>query len=102
MHMYAPYNPIIKGQDKSQIKWTVYIWGGGIINGHLIGPVFFDRPLNSLMYLQFLENDLPELLAGLPNHVTNNMTLSVFIDDKEIERVDFLPFLRIHIDDRLD
>ena len=38
----------------------------GIIDGHLIGPVFLPQRLNEQIYTNFLQNELPQILENLP------------------------------------
>lgn len=46
-----------------QHQWKVNVWCG-ILDGEIIGPHFYENNLNRGMYLQFLQNDLHELLEN--------------------------------------
>ncbi|KYN28169.1 hypothetical protein ALC57_02415, partial [Trachymyrmex cornetzi] len=50
----------------------LHVWVG-ICNGEVIGPYFFERTINSPMYLEFLENDLPAYLENVPFTVRLNL-----------------------------
>ena len=55
-----------------QHRWSLNVWGG-IIGSTIIGPYFFNGHLNGEMYLQFLQNELPRLLANVPLITRNRM-----------------------------
>jgi len=47
-----------------QYQWKVNVWCG-ILDGQVIGPYFFENDINRVMYLQFLQNNLFELLENI-------------------------------------
>lgn len=54
--------------ESSSIKsanFSLNVWAG-IIGDNLLGPFFLSHILNGENYLQFLQNDLPELLDDVP------------------------------------
>lgn len=54
-------NPRVKRQRKFQRRFSVNVWAG-VIGNRLIGPFYLPDILDGPNYLQFLTNDLPELL----------------------------------------
>lgn len=64
-HYYASENPHFFRQVDNQHRWSLNVWGG-IIGEHVVGPHFFDGTLTGTIYLNFLENNLPQLLVNLP------------------------------------
>lgn len=54
-------NPHKKRQTSSQRKFSVNVWAG-VIGRNLVGPYFLPERLNGNNYLEFLQNDLPELV----------------------------------------
>lgn len=52
-------------QDKSQYQFKVNLWTG-ILNGKVIGPFELQGNLDGDSYLNFLQNDLQELLEDIP------------------------------------
>lgn len=65
MHYWSRNNPHWMEQIDHQHRWSVNVWCG-IIDGQIIGPFVFNDHLNGNRYLEFLENDLPELLENVP------------------------------------
>ncbi|KAL0892876.1 hypothetical protein ABMA27_014561 [Loxostege sticticalis] len=63
-HYWSDSNPRVIRPDHFQFRFSVNVWAG-IVNGTLLGPVFLER-LNTDTYLQFLQNELPELLLDVP------------------------------------
>lgn len=55
-------NPRVKRQSSFQRKFSVNVWAG-VIGRNLIGPYFLPERLNGDIYLNFLINDLPELVV---------------------------------------
>lgn len=73
-HYYATENPHVMRQVDHQHRWSLNVWGG-IVGGYVVGPHFFDGHLNGPMYLNFMQNVLPILLANIPQHTRNRMWL---------------------------
>lgn len=71
-HFYAVENPRIFRERDYQHRWSINVWGG-VIGCNVIGPHFFDGHLTGQIYLQFLRNDLPALLANLPPNMLAQM-----------------------------
>lgn len=63
-HFYSTVNPHQKIIISKQNHWSVNVWGG-ILGDRIIGPHFFNGNLNGAIYLDFLQNILPNLL-GVP------------------------------------
>lgn len=63
-HHWAPkeQNPHQKRPRAFQRRFSANVWAG-VIGNRLIGPHFLPDNLNGDNYLDFLQNDLPELLA---------------------------------------
>uniref|UniRef100_A0ABD2XHU5 Tc1-like transposase DDE domain-containing protein n=1 Tax=Trichogramma kaykai TaxID=54128 RepID=A0ABD2XHU5_9HYME len=62
---WSENNPRWTREVENQRRWTLNVWGG-IVGDRLVGPHYFEGPLNGAMYIQFLQNDLPRLLQGNP------------------------------------
>lgn len=63
-HYWSAENPHwVRGVDH-QNRWSLTTWCG-ILNGILIGPYFFETHVNAENYLNFLINELPNLLADV-------------------------------------
>lgn len=74
MHYYATENPHWVREVQHQNHWSVNAWCG-ILNTRIIGPYFFNEPLNGRSYLQFLQQELPLLLGELDDNEQVNMWL---------------------------
>lgn len=72
MHYYATENPHWMRNVDSQRVWSLNVWGG-IIGDFVVGPHFFEGPLNGDNYLNFLIMVLPELLEDIPLNVHQNL-----------------------------
>ena len=73
-HQYSYENPHAFMERQHQRRFSLNVWGG-IIGDQLVGPHFFDGPLNGDAYLNFLRNDLPQLLENVPIETRLNMWL---------------------------
>lgn len=60
-HYWSDVNPHWHRQIDNQNRWSIHVWCG-IVNGHLIGPYFFEGNVNGHNFLQFLRDHLPVLL----------------------------------------
>lgn len=69
IHTWADENPNLLRIANSQYQFSVNIWAG-IIDDEIIGPVVLPNRLNHESYLNFISNDLPELI---PLHVRDRM-----------------------------
>ncbi|XP_050307516.1 uncharacterized protein LOC126744202 [Anthonomus grandis grandis] len=80
LHHWAPKqeNPYAKRQNSFQYRFSVNVWAG-VIGNQVIGPHYLPDNLNGDNYLEFLQNDLPELLAEVP--VFNEDVPIVFQND---------------------
>ena len=65
MHHWAVENPRIIRDHHFQHHFGVNLWAG-IMNGAIIGPFELPARLRGPDYLNFLQNDLPNLLENLP------------------------------------
>lgn len=61
LHTWADENPHSLRVANSQYQFSINIWAG-IIGNDVIGPVVLPNRLDQESYLNFLRNDLPELL----------------------------------------
>lgn len=74
VHSWAIENPHEMREDRSQRQFKVNLWAG-IFNGQILGPVELPAILNGQNYLQFLQNDLVELLEDTPIALRRTMWL---------------------------
>lgn len=65
-HYYEYENPHAVIHSKHQHRFQALNVWAGILGRHVIGPVFLPRRLNGENYLNFLRNDLPNLLEDVP------------------------------------
>lgn len=72
MHYWSQTNPHWMREVDHQNRWSVNVWCG-ILGDRIIGPFVFDGHLNGESYLNFLENDLPNLLEDIPLDVRASM-----------------------------
>lgn len=66
MHYYSTVNPFWVREIQNQNHWSLNVWCG-IKNLQIIGPYFFHEPLTGHRYLNFLQNELPQLLEEVDN-----------------------------------
>lgn len=71
-HQWMEENPHAIVQKKHQQQFSCSVWGG-IINNTLVGPHFFENRLNGQMYVEFLRNELNQLLEDVPLNIRCNM-----------------------------
>ena len=71
MHYWANKNPRWMRTVPSQHPWSVNYWCG-IFGDRVIGPYFFEGRLTGLVYANFLQNVLPQLMEDVPLHVRMN------------------------------
>lgn len=57
MHYYATENPFWVREVQQQNHWSLNVWCG-IYHNRIIGPHFFNEPLNGPSYLNSLREDL--------------------------------------------
>lgn len=69
---WAQENQHLMRVGNFQERFGVNVWAG-VIGTRIIGPIFFQGPLTGERYLQFLENDIEELLMDLPLAVSERM-----------------------------
>lgn len=55
---------LIHRQIDNQNRWSLDVWCG-ILNGHLIGPYFFNGNVDIFNFLELLRDHLPELLEDV-------------------------------------
>lgn len=65
LHFWADENPHAIIQNKHQQRFMVNVWAG-IIGNNLIGPFVLEERLNGEIYLQFLQQNLNNLLEDVP------------------------------------
>ena len=64
-HYWSSNNPHWMKETHFQQIWGVNVWCG-LYNGRVIGPYFYQGTLTGANYLNFLQNELPELLEKIP------------------------------------
>lgn len=64
LHTWADENPNLIRVANSQYQFSINVWAG-IIGNDIIGPIILPNRLDHVSYLNFLRNDLPELLPVL-------------------------------------
>lgn len=64
-HEYSDVNPHSVTPRHFQREFKINVWIG-IIDRYLIGPVILPNRLNGETYLEFLQNNLPDLLDEVP------------------------------------
>lgn len=74
LHHYSDTNPHLTRPRNFQRRWVLNVWGG-ILGENIIGPHFFDEPLDGERYSEFLRNELPLLLEDVPLNLRYNMWL---------------------------
>lgn len=72
LHVWSEENPHAKRVKKVQRQFSVNLWAG-IIGGRLIGPFVLPDRLNGAAYLDFLQNELPDLLHDVPEETRRSM-----------------------------
>lgn len=73
-HIYwSENNPHLTVERRDQHIFSVNVWCG-ILSNRIIGPFFYDSNLNGERYLQFLQNDLEDMLDELPLNLLQNFT----------------------------
>lgn len=65
LHEWSHENPHKKREGKFQERFKVNVWAG-ILHKNLIGPFILPDNLNANNYLEFLVNELPNLLEDVP------------------------------------
>lgn len=71
-HVYAVENPHAIKINHFQHEFKLNVWIG-IIGNFIVGPVILPQRLTGNIYLQFLQNTLPDLLDDLPIQLRINM-----------------------------
>lgn len=75
-HYYSDENPNIFRTLNRQHRWSVNVWGG-IIGTRIVGPYFFNGNLNGDMFLTFIRDNLPILLATIPLNIRQRMWMQL-------------------------
>lgn len=75
-HYYSDSNQHQYRVIRNQNKWSINVWGG-TLGPYLIGPYFFEGPLNGMMFLDFLLHQLPMLLEEVPLNIRTTMWLQL-------------------------
>lgn len=71
-HVWADENPHALFIRNNQYRFSVSVWGG-IVGDNLLGPYFLPPRLNAELYLEFLDQTLPELLEEVPLAIRQTM-----------------------------
>lgn len=65
IHFWANENPRAVRRTNFQHRFSVNLWAG-MIGNQLVGPIEIPTNLNSVRYLEFLQNELAGLLEDVP------------------------------------
>lgn len=68
LHSWQLSNPHLMREQRSQYQFKINYWTG-ILNGKIIGPFELPGNLSGQSYLNFLQNDLPNLMEDVPEEV---------------------------------
>lgn len=71
-HLWQQENPHHVEQRRPQIKFGFNVWCG-IVGSRILGPFIFEGTLNGNLYLQFLQNDLENMLDNLDLESRRNL-----------------------------
>lgn len=71
-HAWETENPRLKKDRHFQHEFKINVWCG-VIGNTLLGPIELPPNLNGESYLNFLNNDLVDLLGDLPLQLRRNM-----------------------------
>jgi len=63
-HYWSDENPHWYRPVDHRNRWSLMVWCG-IVNGHLIGPYFFEQNVDKYSYLQLLRDHLSGLLENV-------------------------------------
>lgn len=73
-HYYSNINPHWVRHVDNQHRWKVIVWCG-ILDGHIIGPHFFDDNVTGDSYLRMLRDVLPRMLEFVDENTVQHMWL---------------------------
>lgn len=73
-HYWSKENPHWLREGNFQNVWGINVWCG-IIDGQIIGPKFYEGTLNGLRYLNFLQDELPQLMEDVPLDIRRSMII---------------------------
>jgi len=76
LHIWAEENPHAIRPSRFQQQFSVNVWAA-IINDELVGPVELPQVMNSLNFLNFLQNEFSDLLDDLPLATRRKMWLQL-------------------------
>jgi len=71
-HYYSRINPHWVRHIDNQHRWKINVWCG-IIDGHIVGPYFFEGNVTGAEYLNLLQNELSEMLEDINLNTVQNM-----------------------------
>lgn len=71
-HRWSDENPHATVESNFQHRFSVNVWCG-MFNNQLLGPVVLEHRLTGARYLEFLENNLTDLLDDVPLDIRQNM-----------------------------
>lgn len=63
-HYWSDVNPHWFRTVNRQRRWGLMVWCG-IVNGHFIGPYFFEENVNQHTYLRLIRDELPGLMEDV-------------------------------------
>lgn len=64
MHMWDTENPKVAREMSFQKRFSINVWAA-VIGDRFLGPHIFQGNLNGVMYLDFLQHDLPQILDAI-------------------------------------
>jgi hypothetical protein len=96
-HIWAEENPKAIVETHHQVHFKFNVWAD-VVDNFLLGPVILPGNLTGDSFLEFLENNLPDLLVDVPLQVRQNMWFQ--LDNgkkilKYLENYDLIHFFKI-------
>lgn len=67
MHMWDTENPKQTRESSFQRRFNINVWAA-VIGDRFLGPHIFQGSLNGIMYLDFLQHNLPQLLDAIDHN----------------------------------
>lgn len=71
-HYYSVENPHWARETHRQRRWSVNVWAA-VVGDYAIGPVFIEGNVTGETYLQFIREELDQLLQVVPEEERNNI-----------------------------
>ena len=75
MHLWSEENPRVTRLRNFQTRWKINIWTR-IMGTEILDPVILSDILNSVTYVEFLRNNLPDFLEDFTTREEQNNFLA--------------------------